>query len=124
MAPAGSRMAWTSVFQVKHSKGWRLGYPMHADEATAPSTASTGHKTSTYCSGDEDCPEGRFTVVFAAAEEADPIVLNWDRVLGNQEHGSVKKACVLGGELSGITVAHAKQQLAEWRRSACRRGVR
>ena len=69
-------------------------------------------RISTFCSGDEDCPEGSFTVVFDAAEKADPINLSWEQVLGIKKHGSVKKACALGGEPNGITVAQANKAAA------------
>ena len=75
-------------------------------------------KISTFCSGDEDCPEGSFTIVFAAAEKCDPINLSWEQILGIKKHGSVKKACSLGGEPSGVSIAQAKQQLAAWRQRA------
>ena len=75
-------------------------------------------RITTYSNGDEDCPEGSFTVVFCAAENVDPITVSWEQVLGIKKHGSVKKACVLDGEPSGVSVATAKQQLAAWRSRA------
>ena len=75
-------------------------------------------RVTTYSNGDEDCPEGTFTVVFDAAENADPISISWDQMLGVKKHGSVKKACVLSGEPSGVSIASAKKQLAAWRSRA------
>ena len=77
-------------------------------------------KITTFCSGDEDCPEGSFTIVFEAAEKCDPITLSWEQVLGIKKHGQVKQACALCGEPRGVTVAAAKELLSAWQRRVAR----
>ena len=121
MAPVTSTMRPGSADGSLPGKSFQ-GLPIHVPYARwrGYGTEHGFHKgrITTFCNGDEDCPEGSFTVVFDAAEKADPITLSWDQILGVKKHGSIKKACLLGGEPSGVSVATAKQQLAEWRRHA------
>ena len=121
MAPATSRMA-TDGFDArlpgKNFQGISISVPYARWRGYGTEHGYHKGHISTFCSSDEDCPEGSFTVVFDAAEKADPISLSWDQVLGVKKHGTVKKACVLNGEPNGISIAAAKQQLTDWRRRA------